>query len=170
MTRVVPFALTLMAYGVSVLFVGGLTWAVAPPGASAVTALIIGAGACVLAVTCAVLALRIRSQRVAGMIGIHGGLALPLVIAIGPAMRLPSSFDGARAFNAAVREQPTIVSRESLADKSKPHPVAYQTVGLGGVGALSVFAFVALLAQRPRAEQRVEVREVVPAASAGPAG
>jgi hypothetical protein len=101
--------------------------------------------------TCAILSLLIESRRTLGMIGIHLGLILPLIVAVGPFMRLRSSLDKAHAFNAAVAEAGgLIVSKETVQDKSKPHPIAYQTVGLGAIGAMSVLAFVTLVVQRPK--------------------
>lgn len=151
MRNVVPAVITMIAYGLAVLFIGGLTYFVAPPGANALTALIISILAAVFMTTCAILSLMIESRRTLGMIGIHLGLILPLVIAVGPFMRLRASLDHAHAFNAAVAEAGgLIVSKETIADKSKPSPIAYQTVGLGSIGALSVFAFITLIVQRPR--------------------
>lgn len=166
-----PAAVTMFFYGLAVLFVGGLTYFVAPPGANAVTALIISIVAALAMTTCAVMSLMIDSKRVLGMIGIHLGLLLPLLVAAGPIMRLRPSLDKAHAFNAAVAEPGgLIVSAETIADKGKPQPVGYQTVGLGAIGALSVFAFVTLLVQRPRVPkpEKKEATTLSPPASPSP--
>lgn len=149
MRRLLPYCFTIAAYGLAILFIGGLTWFVAPPGASAITALAVSVIGAVLMGVCAALTLRLENNRRLGMIGIHAALVLPLVLALGAGMRLRASLDKANTFNNALRAAPVAVSMESIANKDLPSPVAYQTVGLGSIAAVSLFAFVALLAQRP---------------------
>lgn len=169
MKHTIPAALTMIAYALAVLFVGGLTYFVAPPGASAVTALIVSIAAALLASACAVMSLLIESRRTLAMIGIHAGIVLPLVIAAGSFARLRGSLDGAHAFNQAIAQSGgVIVSSQTIQDKSKPHPLAYQSVGIGAVGAISLFGFVTLLLQRPRLSREPAPHAAGSGASASP--
>ncbi|MBL0926284.1 MAG: hypothetical protein IBJ11_01355 [Phycisphaerales bacterium] len=143
-------AVVMIAYGLALLSIGYVTYSVAPPGANAWTALLItlvGAG---LMIACAVLTLRIRQNRLPGIIGVHAGLVLPLLLAIGPAMRLSGSLENAAKFNDAVKAgSVTVVTQTGENKNTIPHPVAYQAVGLASIAVLSIFAFIALLMLRP---------------------
>ena len=163
MKHTLGVAITMITYGLAVLFIGALTYFVAPPGSNALTALVISVATFIFMTACAVLSLQIDSNRRLGMIGIHVGLILPLLIALGPAMRLRGSLNKAHEFNEAVKQTDgATVTVESMKDKAKPHPVAYQSVGLGGIAAVSVFAFVALLVQRPRVPKALTPHQTPP--------
>lgn len=148
--RVVPAAVTMIAYALALLAIGGLTYGVALPGASSATALLIPAGGAVLMILCAVLALRIGSSYWIGMIGIHAALIIPLLLGIGAGSRLKPSLDKVGAFNSAVRQAPVAVSVQTRENRDQPRPIGHQAVGLGSIVAVSGFAFVAILMQRPR--------------------
>lgn len=148
MKNVIPAVSIMIAYAVAVTFIGGLTWFLATPGSNAVTALIVSGAAGIFMTLCAILSLRIQGNRRMGLVGLYGALVIPLIIAGGAGMRLRPSLEKAQAFNSAVRSQPISVSLESLRNDNSPQPVAYQSVGLGAITALSLFAFVALLAAR----------------------
>ncbi|MEO1130067.1 MAG: hypothetical protein AAFX05_10245 [Planctomycetota bacterium] len=142
-------AITLFAYAAALLFVGWLTYHVAPPGSNAFTALIISGGIALMSVACGVLTLLLKKKRVLGMIGIHVGLVLPLVGAIGPAMRLSGSMENTARFNDELRASSQITVTTATGDNVWRN-TAYQTVGIGSSAAVSAFAFVALLAHRPK--------------------
>jgi phosphotransferase system glucose/maltose/N-acetylglucosamine-specific IIC component len=142
-------ALTLFAYAAALLFVGWLTYHVAPPGSNAFTALIISGGIAALSVACGVLTLLLKKKRVLGMIGIHVGLILPLVGAIGPAMRLSGSLENTARFNDELRANNEVTVTTKTGENVWRN-TAYQTVGIGSSAAVSAFAFVALLAHRPK--------------------
>jgi len=183
------YAILLSLYGVA-LFIGGLaTYLVSPPGANAFTALLIPTIGAVLAIACAVMSLMIGANRLLGMLGIHLGLVLPLVMALGAGARLGGSLGGAQEFNDQLAklqeaaETETVLSRvqrvgagEAAARKfvvkqesatgseelfSVPvdndgawRPRGYQTVGIASAVALSAFAFIVLLMQRPSLPER----------------
>lgn len=145
------FALTLIAYAAALLAIGYLTYTVAPPGSNAKTALIAPAIGAAAALVCAVLSL-IRSDRKLCMIGIHLGLILPLLMALGPTMRLSGSLSNTAEFNKDFEAAKSITL---IAEgDGERHNTAYQTVGLGASSALSLFAFLALLSHRPPAPKR----------------
>jgi len=148
MKTVIPAVSVMIAYALAVTFIGGLTWFLSSPGANAITALIVSGAAGILMTVCAVLALRVQSNRRMGLVGLYGALIIPIVIAGGAGMRLRPSLEKAQAFNNAVREGEVKLTLQSLENDLVPHPVAYQSVGLGAITALSLFAFVAMLATR----------------------
>lgn len=143
--------LLMALYAVALVAVGYLTYSVAPPGAKAATALMMSSGIAALMLFCAVASLMINRNRAIGMVGIHLGLILPLVAALGTGMRLPGSYNNAKAFNAAVASEGSVlVQPASSENRHLPHPVAYQTVGIGSTVILSLFAFAAILSHRPK--------------------
>lgn len=89
----------MVAYAGALAGIGYATYAVSPPGANAVTALIAPGAGAVLMLLCAGLSLSISSNRKLGMIGIHVGLLIPLLMASGPLMRIGGSFSNADTFN-----------------------------------------------------------------------
>ncbi|MGP1347791.1 MAG: hypothetical protein ACTS3F_14130 [Phycisphaerales bacterium] len=143
-------AITMLLYAAALLAVGWLTYAVAPPGANAKTALFISGAIAGLMVFCAIATMAIKKNRVLGMAGIHLGLVIPLLGAIGPLARISGSYAGAQEFNNAVEAGGVVVGATGDADATAPEPVAYQTVGLGATAALSLFAFGAILLHRPK--------------------
>lgn len=153
MKRVIPASITMIAYALSLLGVGWLTFFVAFPGSNAFTALIIPAVGAILMTVCAVLALRIGSNRTLGMIGIHAGLIIPLVIALGAGMRLRGSLEKSLAFNKQVRTEAVAVSPITRETREQLRPMGYQSVGIGSITALSLFAFVSLVSLRPKPEK-----------------
>lgn len=95
----IKFAITMLVYAVCLLVSGWITKEVAPPGASAATALIIPVIAAALTIAAAVLSLMIKSNRRLGMIGIHVGLVLPLIFAAGSLSRISSAISKSEQFN-----------------------------------------------------------------------
>jgi hypothetical protein len=156
MRTVLPAAVTMIAYALSMLFVGSLTWMVAPPGASAVTALVISIGAALAMSVCAIMLLRVGASRGLAVAGLYLGIAIPLIVAIGAGWRLRGSIDKSNEFNEAVRHGPVVVVTRTKENASDPHPAAYQAVGIGATIALSGLAFVALIASARRIPARVE--------------
>lgn len=156
MRTVLPAAVTMIAYALSLLFVGALTWMVAPPGASAVTGLVISIVASLAMSACAVMLLRAGSSRGPAVAGLYLGIAIPLLVAIGAGWRFRGSIEKAAEFNRAVEAGSVIVAPRTKENAHNPHPVAYQAVGIGATIALSGLAFVALVANARRVPAREE--------------
>lgn len=155
MPGLVKAALLMFVYAIGLLVIGWLTMVVAPPGAKAITAIIAPGAMAVLMIVCAVATLMIGSNRAVGMAGIHVGLVLPLLFAIVVGTtRLPKSLDAAFEFKRAIDSSASGVIVTKSAQEGEPHPKGYQAVGMGGMVALSGFAFVALLMQRPKVPKR----------------
>lgn len=145
------FAIVMIAYALAMLGVGYLTYSVAPPGSNAWTALLVpGIGAAAVT-ACVIMGLRIDGDRRLGMIGIHAGLALPLLMSIGSFARLPGSLQKNRDYY----EHSLLKTSEGETTgvgtvTGKTHPTGYQAVGIGSIGTLSLFAFVSVLLLRPK--------------------
>jgi hypothetical protein len=185
----VRYFITLVAYAATLLSLGVTSAQLAPEGANATTAIAFPAIFAALVLVFAVLSMLIRSNYRLGMIGIHGALVLPLIIALGALMRFPVSTANTQEYleiNAEVQtildqpvgddadegeaSQPAAVVSRTEEDnitvgqrgvtnfrtferddwKKSMRPVGYQAVSLFATGAVSIFAFVALLAQRPK--------------------
>lgn len=156
-------ALTMFAYAVAILVIGYGTYIVAPPGASAVTALIIPLIMAVLMVACGLGTLLIGSNRRLGLLGLYGGIALPLLFALAVAAgRMPKSLTSALAFKQAVSESESGVIVSKKREEGKPHPTGYQAVGMMSLVATSGLAFVVLVLHMPK----VPAPEKKPPASA----
>lgn len=140
-SRMLAFAITLIGYGLAVLAIGVATYLVAPPGANALTAVIVTGVIAGLSVVFAVLGLMLTRSRLAGMIGIHAGLVLPVLIA---ASMVPMSL---RSYRATVDRYALMEAGEEVEDR---HGVAYRTVAFGSITVVSVYAGIALLLHRPR--------------------
>lgn len=93
------YVVTLVLYAVGLVGIGYATYSVSPPGANAVTALIAPAAGGLFVLVCAVLSAMVHKNRMLGMIGIHVGLVVPLLMAAGPAARISGSLSNASAFN-----------------------------------------------------------------------
>lgn len=144
-------ALTMFAYAVAILVIGYATYVVAPPSASAVTALIVPLVMAVLMVACGLGSLLIGTNRRLGMLGLYGGIVLPLVFALVIAGgRLPGSLTSALAFKQAVKESETGVIVSKKHEEGKPHPTGYQAVGMMSLVATSGLAFVVLVLHWPK--------------------
>ena len=158
----------MVAYAIALVMVSGLTAFTAPPGAKAITAVIVGGGIGALMIACAVMSLMIRRNRLVGMIGIHVGLLLPLLALSGPAMRLAPSWEKTRTFNERLETEGAI----TIVAKGAEDPIrntAYQTVGIGATAALSGFAFLALLMHRPRVPKEPATVNASPGHTPAPA-
>lgn len=142
--------LLMVLYAIALVAIGYLTYSVAPPGANAATALKMSSGIAALMLFCAVASLAIRRHRALGMVGIHLGLLLPLIAALGTGMRLPGSYANAQRFNEAAAQEAGVLVQAVSDQRDRPHPVGYQTVGIGSSVVLSVFAFAAILSHRPK--------------------
>ncbi|MEO1584741.1 MAG: hypothetical protein AAFR96_09245 [Planctomycetota bacterium] len=85
-------AIIMFAYAGLVVGLSVLAYSIAPEGANASTAIVIGAVAAALMSAMGVCSLMIEKNRKVGMIGIHVGMLLPLVFAIGFLMRIPVAY------------------------------------------------------------------------------
>jgi hypothetical protein len=158
------FALAMSAYALAMLGIGYLTFISAPPASNAWTALLVpGIGAAAV-IACVVMATRIGTNRTLGMVGIHVGLVLPLVMAAGSFARLSGSLEKNRAyFQNEVLKNPDGTTAAVGVVTSKVHPTGYQAVGIGSIGTLSLFAFVSVLLLRPKPPAKVMLVPEVPA-------
>lgn len=147
--RVGRYALSLVTLGATILAICLLTSEVAPPGANAKTAVIIGGAGFILLTMCALLSLMINRNRALGMIGIHIGLLLPLLLASGPLMRVSGSIEKAKAYYETPATETPAQEEQEVTAADSDHPYAYQAVGLGSVALVSVFGFIMLITQRP---------------------
>ncbi|MCA9294673.1 MAG: hypothetical protein KDA20_12760 [Phycisphaerales bacterium] len=162
----IRFSITLLAYGAALVFVGFLTYFVAPPGANAATAAIVSSVGAVLLMLCAICAPLVRERRKLGLIAIYGGMALPIILGMGSLMRLSGSLKKTQEFNAEFEQSGSIALVASGAEKR--HNTAYQTVGIGATVVLSAFAFVVLVMHRPKIPAAKPKPVPAPAKSAEP--
>ena len=109
----IKFAITMLVYAVCLFISGYVTMSVAPPGAKPATALIIPSIAAALSVAAAVLSLMIKSNRKLGMIGIHVGLVLPLIIAAGSLSGVAGSIAKASKFNGELGQIQTALNEDN---------------------------------------------------------
>lgn len=144
----IRYSITLLAYGAALVFVGFLTYFVAPPGANAATAAIVSSVGAVLLMLCAVCAPLVRERRRLGLIAIYGGMVLPIILGVGALMRVSGSLKKTQEFNAEFEQSGSIALVAS--GEEKRHNTAYQTVGIGSTVVLSAFAFVVLVMHRPK--------------------
>ncbi len=157
MKSVVPAILILAAYALGLLWIGGITWYVAPPGANATTALIVSGAGAAGAVVCIVLLLQTERSRARALLGFYLGLFVLIVMGVGAGMRLKGSLGRTSEFNQEVRRGSVTVVTQTRENKDSPiHPVAYQAVGIAATVALSAFAFIVLLTQKPKYAVPVE--------------
>ncbi len=190
----IKYAVTLFAFAAATLALGVAAAQLAPEGANAVTAIMFPAIFAALIVACAVLSLAIKKNYKLGMIGIHLGLVLPLLIAAGSLARFPVSTAGTERYleineeivrildaepegadapspsallsldpqgNLTVRQQGAANVRTFERDEWKPamRPKGYQAVSLFATGVLAIFAFVALIVQRPSVRKPADKRD-----------
>src|SRR5262245_43050855 len=85
------YAVFLVACGLIAFAWKGFDWS------HAKTAVIVSAGTGLLMVICGIMAQRIATNRVVGMIGIHAGMVLPIVYAMLFAFRAYKTFSGGDA-------------------------------------------------------------------------
>lgn len=174
-------AALLILYALLMIAVGVVTFIIAPPGAKALTALLIPGIAGALAIACGVLCIigantpehahdedddepRAHSSGKAVMIGVHGGLVLPLVLALAFGWRAWSATSkllDARAVlgtpdQAVVDEQisaAVTLGEDELKKADKAINKDYLAASLWGLTGLSVMAFGGILGQRPRGKR-----------------
>ena len=145
-------ATVMVVYALALVGVGFLTFHVSPPGSKALTAVLIPGAIGAASIACAVLTLMGKRDRRLGMIGVHVGLLLPVIGAIGTFARLGGSVASADAYNATLRTPQSVLVD---VDSGKPAKnTAYQAVGIGASGAISVLAFVSLVLHRPTVPKR----------------
>lgn len=163
---VIKAAVVMIVYAVLVIGVGWLTFHVAPPGANAATALIVSVAIGAASIACAVMALMEKRDRRLSLLGIHLGLLIPVLGAIGAFSRFGPSLEKTETFNDRLELDGTLIIAKG--GEQAVRPTAYQTVGLGASGALSVLAFVSLLVHRPTPAKGVYPEIVEPLPTAAP--
>lgn len=161
-------AAIMFVYALLVLGLSLLAYVMAPPGANATTAIVIGGVAAVLMSAMAVMSMLIERNRKLGMIGIHVGLLLPLVFAAGFFMRIDDAYsssgvnryfqnayqqkvkDGAEDDTEKARRAFFVNARDGLSGKDIPETdKAYLGRTLTLLFGASTAAFVLLLLSRP---------------------
>ncbi len=154
-------ATVMIVYALMLVGIGTLTLHVSPPGSRAVTAIVIPGVIGAASIACAILTLMGKRDRKLGMIGIHVGLILPVVAALGTFARLSGSLESTEAFNRTLKTTGAVIVAEG--SKQPIKNTAYQTVGIGASGAISVLAFVSLLLHRPAVPKKPEDIAIDPA-------
>lgn len=158
---VIRFVVVMGMYALAMLFLGWLTFHVAPPGARAITSLAVCGGIGAAALVCAVLTAMGSQKPRLGLIGVYVGFAVAAAGIAGPAMRLGPSLEKTREYNETLeRDGSLIVSKGG--DQAKRN-TAYQAVGLGAAAALSAVALASLVAVRPRIPPRAMEAAPAPA-------
>lgn len=156
------FATAMTAYALALVGIGWMAYSARYPGASAWTSIVVPGLGAAAAITCVVLAARINSNRRLGMIGIHAGMFIPLLMAVGAFWRMPGQFEKNANFFNQMNKTEGVSTSTMTAEK---HPTGYAAVGLGSVGALSSFAFVCILLLRPKPVAAAPEAAVAPASS-----
>ncbi len=167
--RSVNRAATIMfLYALLLIGLSLLAYLMAPPGANATTAVVVGGVTAAIMCAMAVFALVIHKNRVLGMIGIHIGMILPLVFCVGFLMRIPVAYgesgvyhyfdnafrqkvaDGARQDTPEDRRAFLVDAADNLAGADIPDTdKAYLGRTLTLLFGASTAAFVLLLLSRP---------------------
>ncbi|MEM0983728.1 MAG: hypothetical protein AAGI17_07255 [Planctomycetota bacterium] len=132
----------------------------------------------VLMGACAFLASRMPSSRTLGMIGVHVGLVLPLLVSFGVGMRAFKAWGGVSEYTAQqsayaeTEPQPdsfeAYLEENELTDSVPDHDTTYLAAILSTLAAASVLAFVVMLLMRPKPADRDADRgaDAAPAADA----
>lgn len=159
-------AAMLVVYAALVVVLGALAYASAPEGANKATALIVPVAIAVFALAFAVMALAIHKNRMLGMIGIHAGLVLPLLVALAVGHRAYKAQEATSAYAQAqaawverVDAEPAFATEENKAahfeQRNAPdHDKAYLRNALVAISGVSLLTFVAMLAARPKPPAR----------------
>ncbi|MEL7472581.1 MAG: hypothetical protein AAGK04_04625 [Planctomycetota bacterium] len=153
----------LLVYAGLLLLGGMIAFGMAPPGANAMTALIVPGVCAVLIDVCGVLVIvgAARRRRALVMIGAHAGLVLSLLFSVAFAMQGWTRLGQARERAEAVeRYEAGELSGAAATDAGlsafleaqdlPAHDTMYLAVILLSLAAISVLAFVALVLSRPK--------------------
>jgi hypothetical protein len=155
----------LVLYAALVVALGVLAYADAPEGANAATALIVPIVVALVSIACAVMALMIHKKRTVGMIGIHLGIVVPLLVAVAVGFRAYSAHESSKHYleGQALWEQRvqggginTPEARERFFDENEypDHDKAYLRGTLVAISAVSLQTFVTMLVARPKPPAR----------------
>jgi len=156
-------ATVMFVYALMLIGIGALTFHVSPPGSKAITALLVPGIIGIAAIACGVLTLMGKRDRKLGLTGVYVGLLVPMIGAVGSFMRLGTSLASTEAFNAHLKETGAVIVSEDAKQHEKN--TAYQSVGIGACGAISVLAFAALVLHRPTVPKRPDELETAPAST-----
>ncbi|MEO1008745.1 MAG: hypothetical protein AAFX79_09265 [Planctomycetota bacterium] len=171
----------LVGYAIAVVAMGVIAFALAPAQANAKTALIVPAAIAVLSLLCAGMAALLSVAKPIGMIGIHLGILLPLVVGIGVGQRAWVSHQASADYReteqawtdaVATGDQPDDADARLAyfeAADATPYDKAYLRNALAVIALVSLAAFVAMLAARPRPADRGPTPDAV-AAEGGDGG
>lgn len=155
----------LVLYAVLVVALGILAYSDAPEGANAATALIVPIAVAVVSLGCAVMALLIHKQRTVGMIGIHLGIVIPLLVAIAVSHRAYVAHEASKSYQEGVSlwEQRvqggginTPAAREKFFEDNKypEYDKGYLRGALVAIAAVSLQTFVTMIVARPKPPAR----------------
>lgn len=158
-------AAILVLYAVLVVALGILAYSDAPEGANAATALIVPIVVAVVSLGCAAMALLIHKHRTVGMIGIHLGIVIPLLVAVAVGFRAYSAHQDSERYQEGVslweaRVQGgginTPAAREKFFDENNypDYDKGYLRGALVAIAAVSIQTFVTMLVARPKPPAR----------------
>ena len=162
-------ALTMIGYAVFLVAGGLIAFLLAPEGADATTALLVPSIAAALMLGSAALASLMRRSKAAGMIGIHAGLVLPLIFALGIGQRALATWsavgdyrDQREAYEAAEPRPESFgdyLEAQGVAGEVPEYDKSYLAIILTVLALGSVGAFVLLLLKRPKPGDRGDAAE-----------
>ncbi|OAB63822.1 hypothetical protein AY599_18415 [Leptolyngbya valderiana BDU 20041] len=155
----------LVLYAVLVVALGILAYSDAPEGANAATALIVPIAVAVVSLGCAAMALMIHKNRTVGMIGIHLGIVIPLLVAIAVGHRAYVAHQASESYKEgqSLWEQRvqggginTPSAREKFFEENKypDHDKGYLRGALVAISAVSLQTFVTMIVARPKPPAR----------------
>jgi hypothetical protein len=158
-------AAILILYAVLVVALGILAFSDAPEGAKAWTAIGVPIAVAVVSLACAVMALLIHKHRTVGMIGIHLGIVIPLLVAVAVGHRAYVAHQASESYKEGVslweaRVQGgginTPAARENFfKDNEYPdYDKGYLRGALVAIAAVSIQTFVTMLVARPKPPAR----------------
>lgn len=155
----------LILYAVLVVALGVLAYTDAPEGANAKTALIVPIIIAAASLACVVMSLMIYKKRTIGMIGIHLGIVIPLLVAIGVGQRAYVTHEASEAYREGQTEWEKHVADGGIATpaardrwfETAPYPEhdkGYLSGTLVAIAAVSLQTFVAMILARPKPPAR----------------
>lgn len=155
----------LVLYAVLVIALGILAYSDAPEAANKATALIVPIAVAVVSLACAVMALLIHKHRTVGMIGIHLGIVIPLLVAVAVGHRAYVAHQASESYKEGVSlwEQRvqggainTPAARERFFEENEypEYDKGYLRGALVAIAAVSVQTFVTMIVARPKPPAR----------------
>lgn len=164
----IKFAVAMIAYALGLVGIAGFIFASRFPQAREYMPFFIAALAVILSVVCVVFAFQVETNRTRGMIAIHGGICLPLLISalcFWLASRTLTTDTDYYNHKILKNDQGLAVGTMSIAE----HPRGYDAAGYGAMGVLGLSTFTSLLLLRPKPKPAQELTPARPPMSSPPA-